>query len=120
LKLVSPKARKRVRHCHPMIADAALAIVMESYDALMHDDFCWASWKAQHPGASSKKLEDAYLAYNWGKAVEAAREALTRALNPALAPALSEEDRVKIHEALVLDASLKMGRRESAFVRTVN
>ena len=115
-RLVSPKERKRVRHVHPMVADAAVAIVMESYDALMHHDANWAFWKAQHPGANAKKLEAAYLDHNWGKAVSAAREALARCLVPSLAPALSENDRERIHEALVLDASLKMGRKTSAFV----
>lgn len=104
------KRAKRLQHVHPVVADAAVGIIMESYDALMHHDAHWHAFKRQFPDATSKELEQIYLEHNWGKGVEAARVTLARMLDPANSPSLSEAERSTIHEALVLDNSLQMGR----------
>jgi len=112
---VARKRNRRLKHVHPMVADAAVGIIMESYDALMHHNEHWAAFKRQFPDATAKELEQIYLEHNWGKGVEAARVVLARMLDPAAAPGIDEESREKIHEALILDRSLQMGRREDAW-----
>jgi hypothetical protein len=109
------KRNRRLKHVHPMVADTAAGIIMESYDALMHHNEHWRAFKAQFPDATAKELEQIYLEHNWGKGVEAARTVLARMLDPAAAPGIDEESREKIHEALILDRSLQMGRREDAW-----
>lgn len=109
------KRNRRLKHVHPMVADTAASIIMESYDALMHHDGHWAAFTKQFEGATAKELEQIYLEHNWGKGVEAARVTLARMLDPANSPGLDEEGRMKIHEALILDRSLMMGRRTDAW-----
>jgi len=102
--------KKRIKAVHPVIANAAYGIVMESYESLMHHNEHWAAFKRQFPGRNGRELEQIYLEWNWAKGVEAARQTLARMLDPAVSPSLSNEERVKIHEALVMDKSLQMGR----------
>jgi hypothetical protein len=109
------KRNRRLKHVHPMVAETAVEIIMESYDSLMHHDEHWSAFKRQFPDATSKELEQIYLEHNWGKGVEAARMTLARMLNPAASPGLDESSREKIHEALILDRSLMMGRRTDAW-----
>jgi hypothetical protein len=109
------KRNRRLAHVHPMVADVAVSIVMESYDSLMHHNEHWAAFKGQFPEANSKELEQIYLEHNWGKGVEAARMTLARMLDPSMSPGLDEKAREEIHEALVLDRSLMMGRRSNAW-----
>jgi hypothetical protein len=109
------KRNRRLKHVHPMVADVAVEIIMESYDALMHHNEHWAAFKRQFEGATSKELEQIYLEHNWGKGVEAARVTLARMLDPKISPSLGEAERSSIHEALVLDRSLMMGRRTDAW-----
>jgi hypothetical protein len=106
---------ERRKHVHPLVASTAAEIVMSSYDALMHHNEHWMKFKAQFPTASSKELEEIYLRHNWGKGVEAARHTLARMLDPANSPGLDENARMSIHEALILDRSLKMGRKTDAW-----
>jgi hypothetical protein len=98
-----------------MVADAAIGIIMESYDALMHHNEHWIAFKRQFPDATAKELEQIYLEHNWGKGVEAARKVLATMLDPAAAPGVDEKSRETIHEALILDRSLQMGRFEDAW-----
>jgi len=112
---VARKRNRRLKHVHPMVADAAVDIIMESYDSLMHHNEHWAAFQGQFPGATPKELEQIYLEHNWGKGVEAARMTLARMLNPAMSPGLDDSSREKIHEALILDRSLMMGRRTDAW-----
>jgi hypothetical protein len=115
LSRLAAKRHRRLRHVHPMVADAAVGIIMESYDALMHHNEHWAAFKRQFPEATAKELEQIYLEHNWGKGVEAARVVLARMLDPAAAPNIDEESRERIHEALILDRSLQMGRFKDAW-----
>lgn len=112
---LAAKRNRRLKHVHPMVADTAVEIIMESYDALMHHNEHWAAFKGQFPGANSKELEQIYLEHNWGKGVEAARHTLARMLDPAMSPGLGDKEREQIHEALILDRSLMMGRRSDAW-----
>lgn len=110
------KIRKRVRHCHPLVASTAIDIVMASFEVLMSDNLHYAMLKNEARDklgreATSKELEQHWLERNWGKGVEAARHTLARMLDPAASPGLDNEARERIHEALILDASLRMGRR---------
>jgi hypothetical protein len=108
-------AKRRVKHCHPLVADAAVGIIMESYEGLMHHNEHWEAFKRQFPEATAKELEQIYLEHNWGKGVEAARVVLARMLDPAAAPGIDEASRERIHEALILDRSLQMGRFKDAW-----
>lgn len=110
MERLAAKRRRRLQHVHPVVADAAVGIIMESYDALMHHNEHWAAFKRQFPDATSKELEQIYLEHNWGKGVEAARVTLARMLDPVNSPGLDDKARETIHEALVLDQSLMMGR----------
>ena len=117
MQVLGPKARRgkammqrRLKHVHPMVANMAIDRIMFVYDQVMSNDALWKTWKEAHPGYTPKQLENAFLERNWGKAVEDARATLAAMLNPATSPSLDEEARIGIHEALVLDASLKMGR----------
>lgn len=109
------KRKRRLASVHPMVAQTAVDIIMESYDALMHHDEHWHKFKGQFPDATRKELEQIYLEHNWGKGVEAARMTLARMLDPANSPGLGDKEREQIHEALVLDRSLMMGRRSNAW-----
>lgn len=113
--------RKRLKrlHCHPTVAKVAMEIVMESYDALMHHDEHWHAFKAQFPDKTSGELEQIYLDWNWGKGVDAARHTLARMLDPAVCPALTDKDRNDIHEALILDKSLMLGRETNWDLRAM-
>lgn len=110
MERLASKRRRRLQHVHPVVADAAVGIIMESYDALMHHDAHWHAFKRQFPDATSKELEQIYLEHNWGKGVEAARVTLARMLDSSNSPNLTNQERETIHEALVLDQSLQMGR----------
>ena len=108
--------RKRVKHVHPLVASTALEIVMESYDALMHHNehyriFKEGCEKVLGHQPNSKELEQLYLERNWGKGVEAARATLAQMLASGVSPGLDSEAKERIHEALVLDNSLQMGRK---------
>jgi hypothetical protein len=109
------KRNRRLKHVHPLVAATAVDIVMESYDALMHHNEHWSAFKMQFPDATSKELEQIYLEFNWGKGVQAAREMLARMLDPKVSPSIDEKAREQIHEALILDRSLVMGRRTDAW-----
>ena len=104
------RMRKRMAHVHPMIAEAALEIIMVEFDNLMHDDHWWKMWKIECDSTNMKVLETKWLEKHWLKGVEAARTHLARMLDPAVSPSLDETQRSCIHEALILDASLRMGR----------
>lgn len=112
------KENRRVKHVHPMIANVAVEIIMESYDALMHHNEHWDAFKKQFGEATAKDLEQIYLEHNWGKGVKAARHTLARMLDPAMSGGLDDKARDAIHEALILDKSLQMGRRTDAWEAT--
>ena len=103
--------KRRVKHCHPMVANTALDLILAAYEDLMGNNVLYAEWKASYPGASDKLLQTKWIERNWGRGVEAARATLAKMLNPQMCPALDEDARERIHEALVLDNSLKMGRK---------
>jgi len=108
--------RKRVKHVHPLVASTALDIIMASYESLMSDNIDYELHKrgcAEVLGreATAKELEQLYLERNWGKGVGAARATLARMLAPGTSPGLDDAARMSIHEALVLDGSLAMGRK---------
>ncbi len=107
--------KRRVKHCHPMVASTAVEIIMASYEALMSHNEHYKIFKEGCKSklgrdATTKELEQMYLEHNWGKGVPAARATLARMLDPANSPGLDEDARISIHDALVLDKSLQMGR----------
>ena len=97
---------KRFRHAHPLVAKVAREIVGAMYAPLMQDNALYDLWKKQNPGCTSKQLEERFIAKNWGKGVEGARATLATMLSRPI----DNREKEIIHEALVLDASLRMGR----------
>ena len=93
-------------HAHKLIAATAQAMAHELYDTCMHNNHWYGWWKKQHPGASSRQLELAFVRKNAPKLVESARAILARRLD------LSNDEAEKsiIYEALLLDNTLVRGR----------
>jgi len=93
-----------------------MEIVMASFEVLMRDNKLFSMLKSEaeeklHREATPRELEQHWLERNWGKGVAAARATLARMLDPAASPGLDNDARERIHEALILDNSLQMGRR---------
>jgi hypothetical protein len=105
--------RYKMVHAHEQVAETAKEFAHELYDALMRDDVLYAEWKRQHPGVSSKRLEELFVKKNYSKCIPAARATLALMLSH---PGTDPEVKVKIHEALVLDSSLVRGRAKPKLV----
>ena len=110
------KMRRRVKHVHPMVASTAVEIIMASYEELMKDNRLYAMLKAEAEeklghAPNANECQQHWLERNWGKGVDAARATLAQMLAPGMSPGLDDAARESIHEALVLDHSLKMGRK---------
>ena len=101
------RSARRKLHVHPMVQELALELAHNMYDVTMTKfPEAYARWKALHPGATPKALEAAFVAKYYGSMVQSARATLAGML------ALPYDDTFKqrIHEALILDGSLRLGR----------
>jgi len=97
-------------HCHILVATTAQENCRLLYGALMSNNAFYAEWKRQHPGASAKGLEKAFVAKFWSRGVEVARATLAHMLTLPL-----EEDlKSTIAEALILDNTLIRGRASAS------
>ena len=101
------KERKSGAHCHEMVAATAKEFAGELYDTVMSNNLVRAKWIADHPEMTPKQLEDEFIRVNWGKCIEGARTTLALMLRGPLDSALKES----ISQALILDATLKRGRK---------
>jgi hypothetical protein len=104
------KKSKKVSHCHKLVAQVAHDMAGAAYDELMKDNGWYERWKAQHPGASARDLETAFIDKLWASMIPEARATLAQMLNGPYSP----EMKAGIHEALVLDNSLIRGRAKPA------
>jgi hypothetical protein len=98
--------RFNVAHAHEEVTEVAKALAHELYDAVMRDDILYKEWKRQHPGFNSKHLEMAFVKKQYSKCIPAARATLALMLTGSY----DEAFKAKVHEALVLDKSLILGR----------
>lgn len=100
-------------HCHKLVAKIAREAAGEHYELLMQVNPLFDSWKAQNPGLGPKALEARFVATKWGLYVEFARATLAHMLTR---PDIDEGLKEDIMEALVLDATLRRGRKAGARV----
>lgn len=103
------KSNPQAAHCHELIAETAQAMAHEVWDELATRDDNWLRWwKSQHPGKALAFLEKAWVASHWARFIPGARAILAGMLaNP-----IDETQKTRIHEALVLDSTLKRGRSQ--------
>jgi len=99
-----------VVHAHKLVVQTAVQMAHELYDVMMQDNQWWATWLAQNPGASRKAMEKRFVRRNLPLLVPQARAALARCLHPGQSSSLTEPDKSRILEALVLDNQLVRGR----------
>jgi hypothetical protein len=81
------------------------------YDELMKRNDWYAAHKRVHPNLSSKALEKIWVKKNQHKFIAAARHTLAG----MLALPYDSDLKDQIHEALVLDATLRAGRTKTAY-----
>lgn len=93
--------------CHKAIRKVAQEAAGQLYETLMADNVVFEEWKKQNPGLSEKALETRFITKNWGRCIEFARATLGSLLGR---PDISDEVKREIHEVLVLDAQLRVGR----------
>jgi hypothetical protein len=99
-------------HVQEMVANTALEIANELYEDFMHNNDIRAQWKKTHPGASEKGLRSSFVKKYWPACIESARATLATMLTGPL----DEAAKATIHEALVLDMTLKRGRNRASHV----
>lgn len=97
-------------HAHVQIADTAKGLAHELYDNLMFDNRLKEIWTRQHPDATPKQLEDAFVAKHWGKCIPMARATLAHMLTTNI----SEVLKASILDALIKDQTLRHGRETGA------
>ena len=106
------------QHCHPLIRVTAIEMAGELYDLMMKNNVQWQEWKNLHPelGGNLAELEIRFLELKWPELLEDARTTLAG----LLATNVSEELKIKIHDALVKDNSLRMARLARAQAQVAN
>jgi hypothetical protein len=91
---------------HKLVAETAMAMAHELYDTLMSDNLWYEAWTAQNPGLGPKALEARFCAKNQQRLLPGARATLAGLLREPIDPGQKEV----IMEALLLDATLRVGR----------
>jgi hypothetical protein len=90
-----------------MVRELAQELAHDLYDITMTKfPEAYSEWRRRHPGANAKQLEDAFVAKYYGSMVQSARATLAGMLSLPYDDAFKQ----RIHEALILDGSLKLGR----------
>jgi len=97
-----------------MVVKVAVQMAHELYDLMMQDNQWWQEWQRQNPGATRKAMERRFVNNNLSRLVPQARASLARCLHPGMSPALTEADKSRIAEALILDNQLVRGRAQPA------
>jgi len=104
----APRQQKREIHCHKLIRATAIDMAAEVYAAVMRgDNELYAQCKKLCPELNPTILEIKYIELLWPKLLLEARATLAKLLTTNIA----EEHKLRIHEALVLDAQLMRGRQ---------
>ncbi len=103
------KKTKSGAHCHIDVAKVAQGLCRESYGNIVHNNELYAAWRAKHPGASPKGLEEAFVKQYWGEYIPLARATMAHLLHiPG-----NEHLKESIADALILDKQLVRGREEN-------
>ena len=103
---------RKVMHAHWRVAQLATEMAHNVYDELMMRNDWYTIWKKSHPNISSpQRLENLWVKRNQHKFIAAARHTLAG----MLALPYDSDLKDQIHEALVLDATLRAGRTKTAY-----
>ena len=100
------RAKPKEAHVHYYVAEVARELCLASYEELMANNQIRTAWKLKHPGASELGLQAAWLKRYAIAYVGPARATLAALLTGPCDEGLKE----KIHQALILDNTLMMGR----------
>ena len=103
----------RKLHAHKMVVALALEMTMTSYENIMANNSVREEWKRRHPGKGEKGLQSAFAKKYLFQHVEPARAVLAG----MLAQPYDDDCKAMIHEALVLDATLRRGRGRAGEVK---
>lgn len=98
-------------HAHKLVMSVAVNAAYELYEELMRNNMLYDAWKKQNPGKSEKGLALAFVRKNTPRCLGIARATLARMLAD---PTISEDWKEQIMEALELDATLMLGRKNPA------
>ncbi len=97
-------------HAHKQVYETATEMAHELYDKLMSDNALAEAWRRQNPECTPKQLENRFVAKHRAKCIPAARATLAAMLTGPYDDAFKS----RVHEALVLDMTLKRGRASQA------
>lgn len=92
---------------HRDVQTVAVAMAHEAFAALMQRDDWWAKMKELYPDLTSAQIERYWVNEHWGRFVEPARATMAQMLAGPSPEPLKEQ----IAEALMLDGTLKRGRK---------
>ena len=92
---------------HREVMKVARAAAGEHYEVLMKDNLLFTTWQKKNPGKTPKQLESIFIEKTWPMYIRFARTTMTLLLSR---PDVDEKTKEQIHEALVLDKSLTIGR----------
>jgi hypothetical protein len=94
-------------HAHKLVAKTAADMAGEIYGKVMQSNVAYTEWKMLNMDVTDvKELETRFIALMTPKLLGEARATLAKLLRMPIAESLKEQ----IHEALVLDNTLRRGR----------
>lgn len=93
-------------YCHRLVAKTATEMANVLFDEMMRDNRRWALWRRLCPEATPEEIRKRWVSVAWPRLVPQARATLAEMLNRPLAEGLKRD----IHDALVLDQSLRQTR----------
>ena len=94
------------KHAHELIKETADKLCEELYDRVMHDNAVREQWKKTWPLENEEGLRKKFKKRYLPQMIEPARATLSGMLSLSLPDSLKES----IYEALLLDATLVLGR----------
>jgi len=107
--------RQQGIHAHYRVVDMAKDLCMASYEAAMGNNTVRKAWKDRHPTFTERQLQVAWLAKHLAAHIAPARAILAGMLNSGI----DENEKAKIHEALLKDNFLTRGRNPSGWRKPI-
>lgn len=104
---------KTVRHVHVQVKEVAVGLAHALFDELMSRNQIFHQFKEQHPGMTTKQMEEKFVLHLWPQLIDQARATMAGMLKSS---AYSDEMKEDIMDSLVKDATLIRGRRNPATV----
>lgn len=96
------------RMCHKLVKETAEGMATAVYEEMMSaDNKYYQSWKRANAPLTGDKLQLKFIERNWPRFIEQARSTLAEMLARNIPEALKAE----ISNALILDNSVKRGRK---------